>query len=208
MLIRRSPQLPVLLDQHPSNDPSTPNRAQRESSRSAKADTVAWLVVVWPQIRSVNVTNLTSDVGHCKDNLCATLVTHSSCRWKESTYSFLLLGLTECRRRPANNDRVDRVRAHGENEARYVAASGVERACCDDEPNDCDEQTDCDVPCSLVHSSGAPTCQDTSDTSEDEWRTSQNERDRAIETKSLDNTIQYVSFDFRLQHSRSTKVKW
>ena len=109
------------------------------------------------------------------------------------TYSLLFLRLTQRRRRPAYNDRVDRVRAHGEDEARHVAARSVERAGCDDEADDRDEQADGDVPCALVHSSGAPAREDAGDASEDEGRAGQDEGDGAVEAECFDDTIEIVS---------------
>jgi hypothetical protein len=51
-------QAPVLLDQHHPNHPRAHNRAQRKSSRCAETDSIPRLIVVWPQVRAVDVSDL------------------------------------------------------------------------------------------------------------------------------------------------------
>lgn len=49
------------------------------------------------------------------------------------------------------------------------------------------------MPCALMHTSGAPACQNASDTRKDERRAGQDKRNRAVEAESLDNTVTIVS---------------
>lgn len=69
---------------------------------------------------------------------------------KKDTHSPLLPRLTQRRRRPADNHAVDRVRADREDEARDVAARGVECRRRDHEADDRGRQARCDVPGALV----------------------------------------------------------
>jgi len=116
------------------------------------------------------VTYLTTDVGHGQNN------------------SLLLLGLRQSRRRPSDNDRVDSVGTHGEDEAGAVSSSGIESRSSENETDNGNGQTSCDVPGTLVHASRIPTEQNSRGTSEDEWWAGHDQGDGSIESKSLDDT--------------------
>jgi hypothetical protein len=64
VFIRGHFEAPILLDEHHPNHPRAPNRAQCKSSRCAETDAIPRLVVVWPQVRSVNVSNLSSMLAY------------------------------------------------------------------------------------------------------------------------------------------------
>lgn len=116
------------------------------------------------------VTYLTTDIGHGQNN------------------SLLLLGLRQSRGCPSDNDRVDSVGTHGEDEASDVSSSRVERRSSKNETDDGDGQTSSDVPGTLVHASRVPTEEDTSGTSEDERWAGHDEGDGSVEAESLDHT--------------------
>ena len=116
------------------------------------------------------VTYLTTDVGHGQNN------------------SLLLLGLGQSRRRPSDNDRVDSVGTHRENEASDVSSSSVESRSSENETDDGDRETSGDMPGALVHASRIPAEQDTRGTSEDEGWAGHDEGNGSVEAKSLDDT--------------------
>lgn len=60
VLCRGSTDLAILFDQHSPDDPSTGKRQEGESSRGTKANAVARLVKLEPEISTPDVTNLTN----------------------------------------------------------------------------------------------------------------------------------------------------
>lgn len=119
-LIRRRLEPLVLLDEHHANRPGTSDRQQRESSRCTESNSVSRLVGVWPEVSAVDVSDLASDVRHRQHD------------------SFLLFRLAEGRRCPTDDDGVDGIGAHGENEAGNVSTRCVHRAGSDDESDNGD----------------------------------------------------------------------
>ena len=148
-------QSPILADQEPADNPRTGNRHQCKACRCAEPDAVPRLVALGPQVRAVDITDLAADVGHGEHD------------------GLLLARLRERRRRPADNDRVDRVRADGKDEARNVACRDVEGRGCDDEADDGGRETRGDVPCTLVQTAGAPAAENTGRAGDDERRASE-----------------------------------
>lgn len=69
MLRGGSTDAPVLADQQPPDDPGAPDGRQSKSCRRAEANYVAGIIVLGPQVRAVDVTDLASDIGHGQDHL-------------------------------------------------------------------------------------------------------------------------------------------
>ena len=74
------------------------------------------------------------------------------------------------RRGPANDDRVDRIGADGEDKAGNIASRRIERAGGHDKPDDRDGEADRDVPRALMVSSGTPSKENARGAGEDERR--------------------------------------
>jgi hypothetical protein len=64
VLRSRGPDLAVLLDEHPPDDPGTANRQHRETSRGTETDGVAGIVLLGPHVGTIDVTDLSTNVGH------------------------------------------------------------------------------------------------------------------------------------------------
>jgi hypothetical protein len=111
---------------------------------------------------------------------------------EHATYRFLLLRLTERRGCPSNDDRVDRICAHGEDEARDVATSRVHRACRNHKPDNSHEKPDRDMPRTLVHPSGAPAGENAGRACKQKRRTCEHKSDGSIEAESTDDAVQDV----------------
>lgn len=135
MLGRRRTNPPVLPDKGVADEPCTGNRRKGKGRRRAESNDVARLVVGGPQVRAVDVTNLSTDVGHSEDD------------------SLLLLGLRQGRRRPADDNGVDRVRARCKDEEGHVAGGDVEGCRRDDESDNGGGQTGRDMPGALMEAS-------------------------------------------------------
>jgi len=109
----------------------------------------------------------------------------------------LLLRLTERTRRPADDDRVDAVRAHREDETRNIPARGVERACCNHESDHGYEKPDGNMPCALMHAARTPAREDPRRASEEERRAREDQGNGAVEAEgAYDTAIVQLPFIF------------
>lgn len=153
---------PLQEDSHP---PRTEDAAERKTCTRSETDRVPGTVWLWPKVGTINVANLTSDVGHGQH------------------HGLLLFRLRQCRRRPANNDTVDGIGANRENEASDVPPGGIESRCSDGKSDDGDRKTRSDVPGAFVETSTGPTEEDTCRTGEEERRASHDQSDGRVEAE-------------------------
>lgn len=102
------------------------------------------------------------------------------------TYSLLLLGLGQSRRRPSDDDGVDRVSATRKDEERHITRGNVQRRRRQDETRNGNTQAHGDVPRPLMQPSRAPAEEDTRGTSKDKRWAGKHKCDRAVETKRVD----------------------
>lgn len=95
MLRRRGPNLPVLLDQQVADSPRARDRCQGESSRAAEADGISGLVRLGPEVGTVDITDLATDVCHGEHNLrkstVSTNIREEICRGTKLTAFFSLV---------------------------------------------------------------------------------------------------------------------
>lgn len=157
--------------QQNSHPPCTSDTAKRKARAGTESDTIPRAVSLGPEVGTIDVADLTAHICHCQHN------------------SLLLFGLCQRGRCPANDDAVDRVCTHWEDEACNVSTCGVQCRRSNHEPNNCDTKTSRDMPRALVVATRGPAKENASCPSKEERWASHHQGDCRAESKGLDNTV-------------------